>query len=332
MSAWADGLLRNSIQGGLAVALVYLLFRFFPRIPSHTQVWMWRAVALKFVLGMILPITIFTRIWSAGAGIYENRVPELIVLCSGLGLLLAIASICADWAKLRQMISRGVPVELEAADRLAEKLGLSYTPTVVLRTDLDRPMLAGILNPKIHMPAGLDNAAQEMVLAHELAHVKRRDLAWEWLFVAVEFLFFFHPLVWVMRRQHRIAQESACDALAIETSGKSLSTYGRMLLDLTVADKRKELALTANMAGTYAALHTRILRLHRGGMRLGPIATLALVAMGAAIIPTWRKEFRLDVTPNLAQPEPIATVNTGNERFGRTPIGAAARTPKEGRP
>jgi len=53
MSAWADSLLLNSIQGGLAALVVFTLFRALPRIPGTIQAWMWRAVAINFLVGMI---------------------------------------------------------------------------------------------------------------------------------------------------------------------------------------------------------------------------------------------------------------------------------------
>lgn len=332
MSAWADGLLRNSVQGGLAILLVLGLFRVFPRIPGAVQVWMWRGIALKFLLGMILPVTIFTETWQA-SGISANEpVLALILLCSVLGFSLAAIAIARDWLRVQRLAKGGAPVELAATDELCLRLKLRKKPTVLLRADLDRPMLSGVWRPTIHLPANLDEASQQMVLAHELAHIKRRDLAWEWLFVALEALFFFHPLVWLMRRAHRMAQENACDTTALQIARTSLSTYGRMLLTLTVAGKRQELAMTANMAGTYAALHARILKLHRGQARVGALVGTLLTVGTVALLPTWRSEFRV-VIPETSMRGSVRTpVGAPIARFDSEPPVAGIRTPKEGRP
>jgi beta-lactamase regulating signal transducer with metallopeptidase domain len=332
MSVWADGLLRNSVQGGVAILLVLALFRAFPRIPGSIQVWMWRAVALKFVLGMILPVTIFTETWKASGITPNDPLPAIIVLCSALGLGLAGIAIARDWFHIRKLANGGEPIELAIVDELRDRLHLHQRPIVLLRGDLERPMLSGVWRPIIHLPANLDRQSLEMVLAHELAHIKRRDLAWEWLFVAVEAFFFFHPLVWLMRREHRMSQENACDAVALQAARTSLSNYGRMLLDLTVVSKRRELAMTANMAGTYAALHARILKLHRGHARIGALTGLALIATGLALLPTWRSEFRVLVPESFRPPQPRVSVAMPYVRFGSAPATARTKTPKEGRP
>jgi beta-lactamase regulating signal transducer with metallopeptidase domain len=63
------------------------------------------------------------------------------------------------------------------------------------------PWLEGIHAPAIIFPRSLLAACSRrelrLMLAHELAHLKRRDLQWGWLATAAHALFFFHPLVWI---------------------------------------------------------------------------------------------------------------------------------------
>lgn len=327
MSAWADGLLRTSVQGALAILIVVALLRAFPRIPGHVQVWMWRGIALKFLLGMVMPITIWTSTWNAGGYVVGDPLPEIIFAASAAGLILALVAIARDLWAVRKLKRSGVPASLPILGGLCKRIGLKKTPAILLRTDLDGPLLSGAARPTIHLPADLSEEAQRMVISHELAHIKRRDLAWEWLFVALEGIFFFHPLVWLMRREHRMAQEIACDEIALRAAQTSLGQYGRMLLDLTVASKRKELALTANMARTYAALRTRIVRLHQGS-RIGVTSTLVLATATLALIPTWRTEFRVE---GPAARVGSRTAVTPATNFGAAAISGPSRTLKEGR-
>ncbi len=67
------------------------------------------------------------------------------------------------------------------------------------------------------------------MLAHELAHIRRHDLAWGWLAALAECLFFFHPLVRLGNREWELAQEIACDELVVHITDASQADYGTML-------------------------------------------------------------------------------------------------------
>src|SRR5258708_38616199 len=73
-----------------------------------------------------------------------------------------------------------------------------------------------------------------MILAHELAHLRRGDLLWSWLPQAAHMLFYFHPMVWLAHRELYVAQEMACDELALQASDASLHDYGDLLLRFSV--------------------------------------------------------------------------------------------------
>ena len=70
------------------------------------------------------------------------------------------------------------------------------------------------------LPAGIaehfDERDLRIMLAHELVHVKRHDLAWNWLPTVTGWLLFFHPLVWLATRGWCEAQEAACDEALIQ--------------------------------------------------------------------------------------------------------------------
>src|SRR5688572_23432198 len=70
-SGWADAMLRASWQGGLAVVLVWSLCRLVPRIPTHLQCWLWRAIYLKILLAVLLPSSLRLSLLPAPA------VPEI---------------------------------------------------------------------------------------------------------------------------------------------------------------------------------------------------------------------------------------------------------------
>jgi hypothetical protein len=71
------------------------------------------------------------------------------------------------------------------------------------------------------------------VFLHELAHLKRRDLLWNWLAALLQAVHWFNPLVWFGFARWRAVREMACDALALEAAGEGKNQeYGRTILRL----------------------------------------------------------------------------------------------------
>lgn len=310
MSAlWADALLRSSLQGALAGLLVWGVVRLFPRIPASTQVWLWRIVAVKFVLGLILPVTIEKPANFSNIKGDVGQLPSTILVLSVLGVLLALAATIYDAITARKLTKGALSTEPIEARAIAREMGLRGKPRIMVKHDLARPLLVGVARPTILIPPDLDATDLRMVLAHEMAHIRRRDLQYGWLVVILEALFFFHPVTWILKRELRMAQEIACDALAMKTSQTSLGAYGRMLLTMTISGSRRELALTAQMAGTYSTLKQRIVRLQQSERRLKPQSVLALGLLALALLPTWRAE-AVSHTPKPSTPSrmPMASV------------------------
>lgn len=124
------------------------------------------------------------------------------------------------------------------------------------------PLLVGVVRPAIILPVTAVHGPHDrlrMMLAHELAHLKRRDLLWNWLPALAQALLFFHPLVWLASRELRVAQESACDALALSATGAAPARYGEMLLDV-IAAVRAPLRLPRTSSVTIVESRTTVQR------------------------------------------------------------------------
>lgn len=122
---------------------------------------------------------------------------------------------------------------LQRVTQLCVRLGLRHPPAL-LTAEVAGPFVVGTFRPAILLPAELTvtGAEQEWVLVHELAHVKRRDLWWNFLPILTQVVFFFHPLVWLAHREWRFAQEMACDALTVRLTTARAADYGELLLRL----------------------------------------------------------------------------------------------------
>jgi beta-lactamase regulating signal transducer with metallopeptidase domain len=148
----------------------------------------------------------------------------------------------------------------------ARRMGIWRRVQLGLSTEIESPLLTGITQPTILLPARVEAAFSESeigwMLAHELAHQKRHDLAWNWLPTICGWLFWFHPLVWGLRVKWCEAQEAACDELVVQRQGGKRWDYGAVLVRLA-SDTSRPMATwaAAGVLGTYRDLERRILSL-----------------------------------------------------------------------
>src|SRR5205823_3664741 len=139
-----------------------------------------------------------------------------------IGVCCRGARLTRQWGRVRRLRQVCVPVEDEGLARsvaeLCARFRLRQLPELAAGP-VDSPALVGVRRPTILLPTDLCPTATvgelRLVIAHELAHLKRRDLLWGWLPVLAHSLFFFHPLVWLARTEIRLAQEMAADEMAV---------------------------------------------------------------------------------------------------------------------
>lgn len=134
----------------------------------------------------------------------------------------------------RSMTNPGVLGLLEDCKQLMDV----YLPLVVIESkDIASPALYGFVRPRVLLPLGLANSftRQELrfVFLHELAHIKRRDIAMNWLMMALQSLHWFNPLVWLAFSRMRADRELACDALVLShTREDEAKPYGHTIIKL----------------------------------------------------------------------------------------------------
>lgn len=189
-------------------------------------------------------------------------------------------------------------------ERLAAAMGVP-TPTVRVLDAVVPPLLWGVRRPMLVVPvrllARLDEAELETLLAHELAHVGRRD-PWVRPFeCAVGALFWWHPIAWWARRNLRVSEESACDRRVLEALPASGRAYARALVETVefLADARPKGGVAARTADLLTGAGEARKLKERLTMILDPTPTrrlplwqrgaiLATVAIGLAVVPAIR--------------------------------------------
>ncbi len=114
------------------------------------------------------------------------------------------------------------------------------------------PMTWGVFRPRILLPLESDtwNSEQrQMVLLHELAHIRRWDGLALWLSQVATVLHWYHPLVWLACRRQRFDREGATDEVVIE-QGIAPDRYATALLEVArvLHPVRRTAVLAAPMA------------------------------------------------------------------------------------
>ena len=206
-----------------------------------------------------------------------------------VGVGLQLARFALQLWQARRAVRDAEPLEDGAAPRLLNQLcaqlGVSRRPALLVSPDATSPQLVGILRPAILLPAdGLDDAELRLAIAHELHHLKRRDL---WLGLvpgAVRAVFFFHPLAWLAHREYLVSRELACDAGVLELHGASPRAYGRLLLRLATGHAWLGSA-SAAAAPTFPVLKRRLsmLKPSPSSSRRWPVLVFGLAAL--ALVP-----------------------------------------------
>lgn len=124
---------------------------------------------------------------------------------------------------------------LDEAHQLGWQLGLKRMPKVVTTRANLAPMVwwtGGEV--RVILPAGLlesmDRSEWRLVLAHELAHVRRGDYLVRWLEWLTCVTFWWNPIVWLAQRKLRESEEICCDALVVSTFVREPCNYATALL------------------------------------------------------------------------------------------------------
>jgi beta-lactamase regulating signal transducer with metallopeptidase domain len=178
---------------------------------------------------------------SAGVGVTEVADASMLTWREtllgiwALGFLVVILGLLIGLGRLMVMTRRCRPIESSVWREQAAALSaqLALPKVVVLESHACTPLLTwGLLTPRIIVPAGaaLWTAARiESVLAHEVAHIARRDWAVQIAAQIVCAVYWFNPLVWMTTRRMRDESEQACDD-AVLRRGVNPADYASHLL------------------------------------------------------------------------------------------------------
>ena len=159
------------------------------------------------------------------------------------------------------------PQLLELIVDQAHKIGLRFVPLVTYCEKVAVPTVVGVIRPVILIPfsslTGLEPQQLAIIIGHELAHIRRYDLAMNLVQRVIESLLFFHPVVWYISRRMSAEREACCDDLVLG-SGCERTCYAGAILrmaEVCAARPRPGVAALAASGNTTSQFELRIRRL-----------------------------------------------------------------------
>jgi hypothetical protein len=164
--------------------------------------------------------------------------PALAISVYALGSLLMLVRLAFGWCAAARILRSGRRISPQSLP-----LSLPATPgePPILESDLvAAPVTVGVLRPSVVLPAAWTSWPEPElrgILAHELAHVERRDLDVSFFAAINRCLYWFHPLAWWLERRLAESAELACDDAVLRAFGEP-RRYAAILLQLAEAVRR----------------------------------------------------------------------------------------------
>jgi beta-lactamase regulating signal transducer with metallopeptidase domain len=307
LSSWLTRRLPGSptdayrVLAGVVIALAALAvlgaFRFYAGAETTAA----RVLSSRLPDGVVLPEPVLT----VGSVVSLVIVATVLVWAAVCVRNLVRVMLCVrETRHLVASASDASQAIVSVVDRVAQRMNVRR-PRVLVSARITVPAVAGVVSPVLLLPADVDaimtNAQLDLVIAHELAHIDRRDTAINLLQTIVEALFFFSPDLRMLSAEVRAQRELAADARAADAFGAPL-VLARALerLETVRSARHTRLALAADdepllrriialASYTHQAQHIALKRqpLARAlAIRLAPAALLlACAAINVAAVP-----------------------------------------------
>lgn len=118
------------------------------------------------------------------------------------------------------------------------KISAPYKDNILLCDGIKTPFILGVFKPKIYLPSDISDKEKEYVIAHEKAHLRRRDHWWKPLGFLLLSFHWFNPLMWAAYILLCRDIEFACDEKVIKSLGEeSKKPYSEALFNCSVPRK-----------------------------------------------------------------------------------------------
>ena len=257
MSVFFLKLVNMSISASWIVLAVLLLRLLLKSAPRYITVLLWGIVAVRLISPFSVEsmLSLIPSTETIAPGIMTERVPAIntgipvlnnainpvigsslspkpLTSINPLQILVPIMSIV--WAVGFSALLIYMVISYV---RLQKKIGtaIRLRDNIYTGENVVSPFVLGIIRPKIYLPSDIAEQDAEHVIAHEQAHIKRKDHLWKPLGFLLLALHWFNPLMWLGYILLCRDIELACDEKVVrEFSDKEKADYSEALLACSV--------------------------------------------------------------------------------------------------
>jgi beta-lactamase regulating signal transducer with metallopeptidase domain len=210
------------------------------------------------------------------------------------GLAVAVVQL-RRLARFRRGLSHAgpTPAWLVAEVRELATLLKVRPPRLAVLPGLGSPLVWAGGRPCLLWPEGLEEELSPQgcraVLAHELAHLARRDHWVAWLIFAAGCLWWWQPLFYLVRRRLHREAELACDARVVAALPQTRRAYAEALLDVCQRQSKPTALTPALGVIGRRDLERRLVMIMRadGASRLSPRMLVGIGLLGLIVLPAW---------------------------------------------
>ncbi|HEY3043697.1 MAG TPA: M56 and DUF3738 domain-containing protein [Vicinamibacterales bacterium] len=308
-------------QSTLFLAIVALLAVALRKNRAHVRYWLWLSASAKFLIPFAALVTLGNQFgWRSSEPIVRPILPLVVgavsqpfsslapgvataasaatpvpgmltlpvvllaIWCMGCGALLMMWF--ARWRRVAATVREASIVESGRELEVLRRIGGGRLRLLASDASLE-PGVFGILRPVLLWPRSIGERLSDeqivAILAHELAHVRRRDNLAAAMHMLVQAVFWFHPLVWWVGARLIDERERACDEEVIR-QGSQPQVYAESILKTCEFYIESPLACLSGVTGS--DLKKRIEQIMRNdvGFALNAWRKLVLAIVGVVAI------------------------------------------------
>jgi bla regulator protein BlaR1 len=303
-------------QSTLFAGVAGLLTLFLRKNRAHVRYWLWLLASVKFLLPFSLLVAVggllgpHTTAAVAPSGLvliadfssfvehvgepftttlpqfampavqrsYTSVIVAVLIFVWAAGFVTLVCRWTLRWRRIRASVRKASPLDLQIG------LPVKSSPA------FGEPGVFGIFRPVLLLPDKILDCltAREMesIVAHELCHVRRRDNLATVIHMAVEVVFWFHPLVWWLGARLIEERERACDEEVLRNGGEP-SAYAEGILKICELYLASPLACVAGVTGGDLKRRIEAIMGNRVAHRLNYAkkAILAVAAIAVLVTP-----------------------------------------------
>lgn len=292
-------------QSTLCVGVAWILVLALRNNRAAARYWVWLAASVKFLVPFSLLVSAGGQVgWRSAPNVAPSQFSLMVdeisrpfappvgasvspsspatSLITGIlfglwfcGFVIGVICWMRWWMQIRAAQRAATPLDMDLP------IQASSSPTRL------EPGVFGILKPVLLLPEGITSRLTppqlELIVAHELCHVRRRDNLTAAIHMAVETIFWFHPLVWWIRTRLIEERERACDEHVLKMASDP-NVYAEGILNVCTFYLSSPLACAAGVTGSDLKKRIESIVANRAARKLSAGRKLLLIAAGLTAV------------------------------------------------